>query len=257
MNLNDFQSYVKCIFYPAEKLIPEDTLSHAEVFFARTKDFSQGISAIKGYVHKDDQQKADRLHYSEEKNTRLLSYTLLRLILSKKLNKDPRDISYKTGANGKPGIKDDLLFFNISHTRDSFAFAISQNFHVGVDLEELNKHIKFEPVIKRFFSLMEGEFILGSTEKSRDSFFLLWTRKEALLKSIGTGIIPHLSEIEVFRPVNHINRSSVNDKTDVPVSDEHYIYSAKLLDFYLSVALPGKSVISLHQLNEENLGSYI
>ncbi len=256
MTLITISSFVRCSFYPEGKTVSNDIVSTAEVFFAKTKDFSSGISSLKRYINKDDQLKADRLRNSEDKKTNLICYTLLRMILSKRLNKNAHDISYLNGINGKPGIKDDSLFFNISHTKDSFAIAISEHSYIGVDLEDLNKPLKFEPIIKRVFSGKEGEFILKSTGKSRNRFFLLWTRKEALLKAIGTGIIPHLSQIEVFRPVNLINRNSIDDLVDVSVSDQHYIYSRKLYNYYLSVALPQKAKIVIHHLDEKFLNTY-
>jgi 4'-phosphopantetheinyl transferase len=256
MTLITISSFVRCSFYPDEKMVSNDLVSTAEVFFAKTKDLSSGISSLRRYINKDDQLKADRLHNSEDKKTNLICFTLLRMILSKKLNKSPHDISYINGRNGKPGIKDNSLFFNISHTRDSFAIAISEHSYIGVDLEDLSKSLDFESIIKRVFSGKEGEFILKSSGKSRNRFFLLWTRKEALLKAIGTGIIPHLSQIEVLRPVNLINRNSIDDLADVSVSDQHYIYSKKLYNYYLSVALPQKAKIVLSHLDEKVLNTY-
>jgi 4'-phosphopantetheinyl transferase len=178
------------------------------------------------------------------------------MILSKKLNKQPHEISYFYGTHGKPGIKGDPLFFNISHTRNSFSFAISDHFSIGLDVEEINRDINFEAIIRRFFSGNEGEYILNSRGKSRDRFFQLWTRKEAFLKAIGTGIIPQLANIEVHNPVNLLERHSIDDMKDASISDHHYIYSKKLRNYYLSVAMPREAKISLYKLNEKNFNAY-
>lgn len=257
MTLIAFSGFVRCSFYPELIPVSKSRVSIAEVFFALTKDFSSGSSYLSRNINKDDQLKADRFIRSKENETNLICYTLLRAILSKKLNKDPHEITYLNGSYGKPGIKDDLLFFNISHTRNSFAIAISEHCSIGIDLEELNENIKFEPIIKRFFSEEEYNYILNSKRKSRDRFFLLWTRKEALLKSIGVGIIPQLSHIEVFRRVNLIHRNSVGNLADVSASGQHYIYSGKMDTYYLSIASPQKVKIILHHLNENNLETYI
>ena len=187
----------------------------------------------------------------------MICYTILRLILSGKLNKNPDDICFINGRNGKPQLKDDSLSFNISHTRDSFAIAISEHSSIGVDLESLNRNLNFVPVIKRFFSEKENEFILKYPGKSAERFFLLWTRKEALLKAIGTGIIPYLSQIEAFRQVNIINRNTIDDLEDASVQSQYYIYSRKLHDCYLSVALPQQAKITLHHLNKKYFNTFL
>jgi 4'-phosphopantetheinyl transferase len=256
MTLDAFPDFVTCSFSHEENTASNNIFSTAEVFFAQTKDFSSGISSLMKCINNDDQIRADRLQNSEDKKTILICHTLLRIILSKKLNKNPQDIRYYNGTNGKPGIIDDLLFFNISHTRDSFAFAISEHFYVGVDMEKVDRHLEIESIIKRVFSEKEGEFILKSKRKSKDRFFLLWTRKEALLKAIGTGIIQDLSKIEVFMPVNTINRNSIYELSDIIVSHQHYIYSKKLHNHYLSIALPQKAKIILYNLNEKYLKTH-
>lgn len=256
MPMVSFSRFVRCSFYHVENPVSDAMLSTAEVFFGQSEDFASGISPINGYINKDDQVKAGRLSNAEDRKTVLICYTLLRMILSKKLNIDPDEISYLYGIHGKPAIKGDPLFFNISHTRNSFSFAISEYFYIGLDVEEINRDINFESIIRRFFSGDEGEYILNSKGKSRERFFLLWTRKEAFLKAIGTGIIPQLANIEVHNPVNLIERNSIDDLKDASISNHHYIYSKKLQNYYLSVALPQESKISMYNLNEKNINSY-
>lgn len=256
MTFNTISKFVRCDFYPEGKKIPLDKLSVAEVFFGRTKDFSSKILSSLDCFNKYDQLKATRVHDSEAKMTILTCYTMLRMIISKRLNINPIDISFVAGTNGKPKIKDDSLFFNISQTRDSFAFALSEHYCIGVDLEELNENLNYEPIIKRFFSRKECEYILETKRSSRYRFFLLWTRKEALLKAIGTGIVSHLSDIEVSGTINLINKNSI-DFVNVPVSNQYYIYSRKLYNHYLSVALPQKTKLILYQLNENSINTYM
>jgi phosphopantetheine--protein transferase-like protein len=256
MSKATFSGFVRCSFYPAENPVSDTMFSTAEVFFGQTEDFPSGISSLNGFINKDDQLKAGRLFNSEDRKTVLICYTMLRMILSKKLNMNPHEISYLFGTHGKPGLKGDPLFFSISHTRNSFSFAISDNYYIGLDVEEINRDINFETIIRRFFSGNEGEYILNSKGNSRDRFFLLWTRKEALLKAIGTGIIPQLSNIEVHNPVNLIERNSIDDLKDASIFNHHYIYSKKLQNYYLSVAFPREAKISLYNLNEKNINTY-
>ncbi|MBK7711796.1 MAG: 4'-phosphopantetheinyl transferase superfamily protein [Bacteroidales bacterium] len=252
-----FSQFIRCSFCPENKTASDALLSTAEVYYGKSAEFASGLSSFEGFINKDDTLKASVLHNSEDRKTVLLCYTLLRLIVSKRLDKDPHELSYIYGAHGKPGLKNDPLFFSISHTRNSFSFAISDNFCVGIDVEEFNRDINFESVSRRFFSVNENEFIMNSRGNSRERFFLLWTRKEALLKAIGTGIIPQLANIEVHNPINIIDRHAIDDLKDAVIPDQYYIYSEKLHNNYVSVALPRETKISLSELNEKNLNAYL
>ncbi len=250
MTSNTFPSSVRCSFYPEREMTTDLKHSGADIYFGQTKDLSPPIIFGSEYINKDDRIKAEKLHNIKNQETTLICYTILRMILSSRLKRKPDEILYRTGVKGKPELADNSLFFNISHTTDSFVIAISEFCPVGVDLEDLNKHLNYEPIVKRFFSEGEAEYILDDPRESRDRFFLLWTRKEALLKAIGTGIIPHFSRIEVFRSDNLIDRGTLEDLPDDSLSGQYFIYSGKLHNHYLSIALPHRTNITLNCLNK-------
>jgi 4'-phosphopantetheinyl transferase len=232
-------------------------MSSAEAFLGLTKDFSRDIPCLSDYINMDDLIRSERQHNDADKQTILICYTLLRQILAKRLNIKPDEVSYVISDKGKPGFPGDKLYFNISHTRDAFAFVISKYSPVGIDLEKVNSHIPFETIVKRFFTPGESGFIFKSEKRSRDLFFLLWTRKEALIKSFGTGILPYISSVEVFRPVNYIEKNLDEDLKDIPLADHYYIYSRKLKEYYLSVALAQKATIILKQVAGKDLTTLI
>jgi 4'-phosphopantetheinyl transferase len=174
-----FSRFVRCSFYPGNKPVSDIEGAAAEVFFGQTEDFPEGISSISNSINKDDQLKAGRLVNDKDRKTVMICYTMLRAILSKKLNIHPDKIEYIYGPNGKPGIEGDPLYFSISHTGNSFSFAISDQFHIGIDLEEINRNINFESIIRRFFSAKEGEYILNSGGRSRERFFFVMDTKRS------------------------------------------------------------------------------
>jgi len=110
---------------------------------------------------------------------------------------------------------------------------------VGIDLEKLKQKTEIRSVIANYFSKEEQSFIYGSEAEISDRFFLLWTRKEALLKRIGTGIINDLNQISVSGPVNILKKDPFNNLAHESVLDVYYLYSLKLKDYYLSIAIHG------------------
>jgi len=115
--------------------------------------------------------------------------------------------------------------------------------------------IDFKSITQKFFTLTERTFILDLPDESRNRFFLLWTRKEALLKARSTGIVSDLSAIDVLGTESLINKSFENEIDDFQFCD-HYIYSKKISDYYLSIAVPQKTEILLNILDAEKVRSY-
>lgn len=91
---------------------------------------------------------------------------------------------------GKPYIKDNPFYFSLSHSGNYAAAAVS-DFPVGIDIETVGE-IK-DSVIKRVCSDEERAYI---NKTSRDSFYKIWTYKEAYLKMTGDGIGAGLKTID-------------------------------------------------------------
>ena len=99
-------------------------------------------------------------------------------------------ITFCYSKTGKPYIKDSPVYFSLSHSGNYAAAAVS-DFPVGIDIETVGE-IK-DSVIKRVCSNEERAYI---NKTSRDSFYKIWTYKEAYLKMTGDGIGAGLKTID-------------------------------------------------------------
>ena len=250
-------SCIHSVFEPAANRSPDFPLSEIEVFFVFTKDLHSRFSDLNYYISEEEQLRADRFHSVKDKETYITCHGLLRSILCKILVRIPSEVVFHYDKYNKPALAGNPVYFNITNSRDAFAFVISENYYAGIDMEKTNRSMDIVPLMKTCFSEVECRHISASGVNDREKFFLLWTRKEALLKAIGTGIINNLTQIQLSERENVINRKSFDDNLDESVFDEHFIYSEKLSDYYLSIAIPQKARISLTQINEENVISYL
>jgi 4'-phosphopantetheinyl transferase len=252
MSINSSNVTVHCNYLDKNHSDLADKLPLIEVFFAETKELSLNYSEFSHFFNKEDSLKAAKFHSERDRDTYLYCHTLLRLFLSDKLKKNPDEISFGSGKFNKPFLNGNLLYFNISHTRDSFAFAVSENTGVGIDLEKSDRKINLNSISKRFFSKEENVFISESPDETIKRFFLLWTRKEALLKALGTGIISNPSGLEVFRQKNAINMELISNLTGEPLGSDYFIYSREISDYFLSVAVSQESKILIHKSFEDS-----
>jgi 4'-phosphopantetheinyl transferase len=253
MTFNSVDNYIRCCFDQSGTALPAGNAVTVEIYYARTEDLIYELPGLGDFIDKNERLRAEKFYFEKDKNTYIACHSLLRMLILNKLDTDPSKINIIFDRNNKPWLKENLLYFNLSHTRDAFAFAISDHVRIGIDLENINRNIDFRTIIKTFFSNGEEEYILKNQAKSRDRFFLLWTRKEALLKAIGTGIINKLQDVEVFRDINILNKKSFENVVDDNFFCDHYLYSKKISNHYLSLAVPSKAKISFHHLNTKDV----
>ena len=81
--------------------------------------------------------------------------------------------------------------FSISHCKQAIAVAVS-NTPVGIDIETL-RHPS-ESLIEKTMNEQEQEQI-AAADSMDEMFTALWTRKEAVLKYLGTGIVDDLHNV--------------------------------------------------------------
>lgn len=111
------------------------------------------------------------------------------------------DFSIARSVSGKPALAPpwEGLQFNLTHTRDVTLFAFAWDARVGIDVEWRHRHVNVEPLARRFLSSQERAEILAAPHvpERRERFLRCWTRKEALLKAVGTGLAGGLDKFTV------------------------------------------------------------
>lgn len=146
--------------------------------------------------------------------------TLLHMINN--LNCSEEDIMYN--KYNKPMLKNNNKYFNISNAGD-ISLYVEDDCEIGIDIEEINdKNIDIKN-----YAFNENE-ILYIDKNEIDNMHLLWTRKEAFVKMLGTGFVTKPSEINVdFCPNGELS--------DVIYYNwiKYYIITKKYKNYYVSI----------------------
>ncbi|MGP3698988.1 4'-phosphopantetheinyl transferase family protein [Rhodobacter sp. NSM] len=119
----------------------------------------------------------------------------LRQRLGAHLGLDPARIAFRYNRFGRPGLPGGPSF-NLSHCGARAALVLCPTAAVGVDIETIRPIER--AVATRFFApaeLRDLEALSGAAWD--EAFFRLWTRKEAFLKAVGTGLDTPLASFEV------------------------------------------------------------
>jgi 4'-phosphopantetheinyl transferase len=118
-------------------------------------------------------------------------------VLGACLDLPPANLCFGRGEQGKPFLEGGIsLAFNLSHTGNVAALAVAERGDVGIDVE-LVRPLR-EPVAERFFSPAENQVLKEHADDQQEAaFYRCWTRKEAFIKALGTGLSTPLDKFDV------------------------------------------------------------
>lgn len=200
------------------------------IFFIEVAAFFSKIDYYSVLSEKELSKSSRFLHLADRENYIVRKY-LLRQLLSKFLHQPPEEITYFKIANKKPAVAE--LQFNTSHTKGYVVIAISDQ-PIGIDIEYLNPDFNYPEILTQCFNSEELDFI----KKGKDpllNFYTLWTRKEALIKATGEGLIENIDKIasigQSFERNNIIFKMDSFKKGNILLSTA-YVPKAKTLKLW-------------------------
>jgi len=150
----------------------------------------------------EERQRADRFRREVDQIRFTVTRGALRIILGELLVTPASALQFRYGAAGKPDIAAPTarhdIFFNVSHANDLAVIAVARGGSLGVDVEYAMRPEMILDVAERFFSPRESAVLrcLPSQDRST-AFYRCWTRKEAYLKALGTGLSKSLESFDV------------------------------------------------------------
>jgi 4'-phosphopantetheinyl transferase len=159
------------------------------------------IDALYTTLSSDERERAGRFYFDRDRRRYICARGVLRLLLSRYLVEAPEAFAFSYGPNGKPALSGrflDALTFNVSHSHELALVAIGTGPEMGVDVEAVRPLEDANDIASRFFSPREAERLRSLPDAARmDAFFECWTRKEAYLKALGSGLAKPLDAFEV------------------------------------------------------------
>ena len=149
----------------------------------------------------DERARADRFRFPEHRERFIAAHGALRDILSRYLDLYADQFTFSTTPHGKPALaapEHAWLQFNLSHSGDLALIAVTRDRPVGIDVEQMIPPDNFPRLVEQFFSPNENAAFHALPESKRAAaFFAGWTRKEAYVKALGTGVSLPLDQFDV------------------------------------------------------------
>ena len=138
----------------------------------------------------DERARAARYVFERDRRRYFAARCALRECLSERTGLPPGDLRIETGVFEKPVLANSPAWsFNLSRREDWALLGISRTAEIGVDFELIHAVNEVDALARAHFSVAEFDAFHGISPDAKDMVFLrVWTRKEACLKAIGTGL---------------------------------------------------------------------
>ncbi len=142
--------------------------------------------------------RALRYRFGRDRRRFVHSRVALRSLLAHYLGVDAAAVAIELDANGKPHVPGSPLGFNLSHAGDLALVAVGQSSGIGIDVEERVPRAHLRPLCGEVLSPAERPAFDALADSDLPGpFYALWTRKEAVLKALGTGLLRDPRSLDV------------------------------------------------------------
>jgi 4'-phosphopantetheinyl transferase len=178
-----------------------------ELWLATPAAFAADQGRLDELLTPAERAHADRHRREADRRRLRRSRALLRLLLARYLDQEPASIAVDRRCpvcarpHGRPRLPGGHpLQFSVAHATDLLVFAFQTGTPVGVDVEPATGHGPEPPpeLVELALTPSERRQLARSPARDRWRLFLrCWTRKEAVLKQLGTGLSVPLQDVAV------------------------------------------------------------
>ncbi|HMN04280.1 MAG TPA: 4'-phosphopantetheinyl transferase superfamily protein [Flavobacteriales bacterium] len=185
--------------------VPGSPLSVPLVWFSPLDALRDRLDRYITLLDMEERARADRFRFERDRERYILGHGLLREVLGWHLAQPAAQLVMPREEFGKPFLEGHPVHFNLSDTKDAVLVALHR-LPIGADVETLNRRTDHEEVAGHYFTPREVASIAKASDGKR-RFLELWTRKEAVLKACGVGLMDDLHSLEVGERENRMTIS--------------------------------------------------
>jgi 4'-phosphopantetheinyl transferase len=174
---------------------PADGTVH--LWFATLEQLRPRLAIFQDLLDPVEADRARRFRFKHDRERFILGHGLMRSLLGKYLKRDASLIRLARGPFGKPYLERKKLRFNFSDTKDAVLLGFTTGQELGVDIETIERNVDHAAVSEHYFTRPEITSIENAGSEAKARFLDFWTRKEAVLKASGVGIMDDLRSLRV------------------------------------------------------------
>ncbi|MDX9750215.1 MAG: 4'-phosphopantetheinyl transferase superfamily protein [Flavobacteriales bacterium] len=177
------------------------THAGARLRFATLDALRPRMAEFRALLDATERERMQRFRFVRDRDRFTLAHGWLRTLLGEELALPPDAVRFRRGPFGKPYVEGGAPSFNLSDTKDAVLVALGGAGEIGADVETMARTVDHAAVSAHYFTPEETADITLSVDPKR-RFLELWTRKEAVLKASGVGIMDDLHVLRVNAALN-------------------------------------------------------
>lgn len=155
------------------------------------------LAAVYAQVSREERERARRFRFVEDAVRHLLGRALIRRLLAQATGEEAAQVEIECNAYGKPFCSDAGVEFNVSHAGCWVVLAATRGHAVGVDVEAIKQHTDWVNLAEMLHPDESHDIAALAASQQQAAFFRCWSRKEAVIKAIGTGLSTPLTAFRV------------------------------------------------------------
>lgn len=180
--------------------------AQVRVWHARRSAWDRSLERL---LDERERSRLRALRWPADRERSGVAAALLRLVAARELGCRPAQVRVGRrcprcrGPHGKPTVQGPArgLEVSVSHAGEVVVVATTRQDPVGVDVEPLDPALPVDELAPLCLAPEELPFLAGLTGPERARAFLdCWTRKEAVLKAAGTGLLVPPTGVVVTGP---------------------------------------------------------
>ncbi|MBP7408983.1 MAG: 4'-phosphopantetheinyl transferase superfamily protein [Flavobacteriales bacterium] len=196
---------------------PAEGMVH--LWFATLEQLRPRTAFYRDLLDPVETERAQRFRFKQDRERFILGHGVLRELLGRYLKRDGSLIRFSRGAFGKPYLDRKRLCFNFSDTKDAILVGFTTGVEIGVDIETMARDVDHAAVSEHYFTAPEIAVIQAAGPEAKRCFLDFWTRKEAVLKASGVGI---MEDLRVLRVDGEHNVMAIEHEAFVKMAAEEY-----------------------------------
>ncbi|OEJ30203.1 4'-phosphopantetheinyl transferase family protein [Streptomyces subrutilus] len=192
---------------------------HADVWLLRAAPHLAAVARENITVlSPEEQHRARELPTPHGQDTYLVAHLALRTLLGKCLGQPPAQVALARAdcplcqqPHGRPALQHTSgLHFSLSHARDQIMIGLART-PIGVDIEAADR-VRMETLIRRLHPAEHTAIKALPADRRRDALVRCWTRKEAYLKGLGTGLATPPHQVNVGTGLTRHDEDELADR---------------------------------------------
>ncbi|PFD37848.1 4'-phosphopantetheinyl transferase [Bacillus cereus] len=239
--------------------VPTLNENGCQIWWARISDLQSWHYNLLNDV---EREKANSYHHSADRARFIIGCVISRLVLGKILSMSPVQVPIDRMCpvcklqHGRPQLPEGMPQLSVSHSGEWVVVAFTKSAPVGVDVEQMNPNVDVLKMAEGVLTDIEIAQVMKLPDEQRlEGFLTYWTRKEAVLKATGEGLLIPTVHITVSAPSDPPKLLVFKDKQEL-VENTIIEDVRPGVDYMAAIAIFSKEVTEIMQLDAVSLLNY-